>query len=87
MKNLSTARCMDIPYNSTTDNDFDPVTIFCPNGKFNDLATLFLVRQEDAIRWELFIISCESKPMVHNQNLKMLYNLVSFTIFKSHDVL
>ena len=50
MKNLFTARCMDIPYNSTTDNDFDPVTIFCPDGKFNDLATLFLVRQEDAIR-------------------------------------
>ena len=43
------ARCVDLPPTNHT-KLFDPVTIFCPDGKFNDIATLFLVKQEDAIR-------------------------------------
>jgi len=35
------ARCIDLPPSNHT-KLFDPVTIFCPDGKFNDIATLFL---------------------------------------------
>ena len=46
---------MTIP-NSTVHETFDPVTIFCPEGKFNDVATLFLSKQEDAIRLRTILI-------------------------------
>ena len=42
---------MDIPLKNQTTTCFEPVVLNCPKGKFNDLATLFLVPQEDAIRF------------------------------------
>ena len=45
------AHCMDIPLKNQTTTCFEPVVLNCPKGKFNDLATLFLVPQEDAIRF------------------------------------
>ena len=44
------ATCVEIPLQNQTTTCFEPVVLNCPKGKFNDLATLFLVPQEDAIR-------------------------------------